>query len=329
MSGPSILCPIDFSDASRSALRHASALAEHFGSQLVVMTVNDTLLAEAAAMNTSVTAVKDDTLAALRHFFGETVDRCLKGVSVVFEAPTGKAHEQILDCARAHRVDLIVISSHGLTGFRKMFFGSTTERVLRETPVPVLIVPGNQRGPESVAEAVASIKRILAPVLVPGANKAQLAFVRGLSDALKIPTLLLHVVEPVRSVLPHSERYLAAVERERRARAEGALEQIAEELGGGRTEALIAYGEPAEEIVKVAGDRKAGLIVMTLVGSALEGPRIGSVTYRVLSATGRMVLALPPKSAGLPAAAHSAKAGDFSHRAKKAAPAMAARKGRQ
>jgi hypothetical protein len=78
---------------------------------------------------------------------------------------------------------------------------------------------------------------------------------------------------------------------------------------------LIAYGEPAEEIVKVAHDREVGLIVMTLVGSALEGPRIGSVTYRVLSAAGRLVLALPP---GLPAEAHRAKAGNFSEPVEKA-----------
>ena len=307
MSAPSILCPVDFSDASRSALRHAAVLAEHFGSQLVVLTVNDALLAEAAAMNSSAAAVTKDTLDALEHFVREAVDRSLKGVTVVFEAPTGKPHEEILRAAGAHRVDLIVISSHGLTGFRKMFFGSTTERVRRETSVPVLIVPGNQRGPESLAEALASVGRILAPVLVPGANPVQLAFVRGLSQVLNVPALLLHVVEPVRSVLPHSERYLVPVERERRARAEAELEKIAGEVPSRRTEALIAYGEPAEEIVKVAGDRKADLIVMTLVGSSLAGPRIGSVTYRVLSAAGRPVLALP------------GVARDFSHRAKKAA----------
>ena len=326
MSGPSILCPVDFSEASRSALRHAAALAEHFGSQLIVMTVNDALLAEAAAMNTSIAAVRQETLDALRRFFREAVDRCLKGVSVVFEAPTGKPHEEILRAARARRCDLIVISSHGLTGFRKMFFGSTTERVLRETTVPVFIVPGNQRGPENLTEAATSVRRILAPVLVPGASPTHLAVVRGLSDVLKVPALLLHVVEPVRSALPHSERYLAGVERERRARAEAALERLASDVGGVRTEALIAYGEPAEEIVKVADDRQVGLIVMTLVGSPLQGPRIGSVTYRVLSAAGRPVLALP---AGPPARVRSAKAGEFSHHAKKAARSELVRQGRR
>lgn len=45
---------------------------------------------------------------------------------------------------------------------------------------------------------------------------------------------------------------------------------------------LIAYGDPAEEIAKIARDWKAGLIVMGLHGSPILGPRMGSVTYRVL-----------------------------------------------
>lgn len=311
MNKPSILSPVDFSDASATALQYAAVLAEQFGSELVVMTAIDPLLAEAAAMGTSQACVRQDTLASLRQFFAAAVDRVPAGVSVVFETPTGKPHDEILRAARRHHSDLVVISSHGLTGFRKMFFGSTTERVLRETTMPVLIVPGNQRGPQGRADAAASLRRILAPVLLPETSPTHLALVRSLADALGASTLLLHVVEPVRSALPHSDRYLPSVERERRTRAETELAQIAGRFEGGRVEALIAYGEPAEEIVKVAGDRNAGLIVIGLTGSPLAGPRIGSVTYRVLSSAGRLVLALPP--------------GDFSQHGKKTARARQSR----
>src|SRR5207247_1358584 len=63
-----------------------------------------------------------------------------------------------------------------------------------------------------------------------------------------------------------------------------------------KPEMLIAYGEPAEEVAKVATDRNAGLIVMGLHSSPLLGPRMGSVTYRVLCLAHRLVLALPPGS---------------------------------
>ncbi len=67
---------------------------------------------------------------------------------------------------------------------------------------------------------------------------------------------------------------------------------------GRRPEALVAYGDTAEEVTKVARDRQVGLIVIGLHGSPLHGPRIGSVTYRVLCLSGALVLALPPSSLG-------------------------------
>ena len=49
---PSILCPIDFSSASAGALRYAAAIAEHFATRLIVLSVEDTLLTEAVDLGT-------------------------------------------------------------------------------------------------------------------------------------------------------------------------------------------------------------------------------------------------------------------------------------
>ena len=306
---PVILCPVDFSDASRGALRYGAALAEHFGSTLAVMTATDPLLAEAAAMETGAARFEASTRQALETFMAETLDRPLQGVTFELEAAIGKPDAEILRVARERRADIIVMSSHGLTGFRKMFFGSTTERVLRETTVPMLIVPGTDRGPRSLVEAVGSLRRLLAPVLLPHPHERQLAVTRGLAESLGVPTLLLHVVEPLRAILPESERHLGAVERERRVRAEAQLDAQASRIP--RAEPLIAYGEPSEEIVKVARDRGAGLIVIGLHSGSLSGPRVGTVTYRVLSASATPMLVLPPEAA---------KTGNFSQDAENPTP---------
>jgi universal stress protein A len=316
----SILCPVDFSAASRTALLYAAAIAEHFGSALVVMTANDPLLAEAAAMDAGHARVRDDTRRELERLFSETLERPLKGASVAFEVATGAPGPEILRVARARRAGLIVMSSHGLSGFRKLFFGSTTERVLRETPAPVLVVPGEARGPDSLEEAARSVRRVLSPVLPADTdgNARQIAVVQAIARALGVPAILLHVVEPVRAVLPKGDYFLPSIEQERRARAEAQLAALA---GGHQgLEPLIAYGEPSEEIVKVARDRGAGLIVMSLQGSPLAGARIGSVTYRVLCAARTLVLALP----GRP----SAGRGKI-RTARKITPAPAARDGRK
>ncbi len=300
---PSILCPVDFSAASRAALAYAAAICGHFGSELVVMTANDPLLAEAAAMDSSAARVRDETRAELKRFFAEAVERRIKGGEVVFDVATGEPAPEILRVARERASGLIVMSSHGLSGFRKMFFGSTTERVLRETRAPVLVVPGDARGPASFEEAARSVRRVLAPVLA-SRGAEQLTPVRAIVSALGVPAILLHVVEPVRAVLPKGDHYLPSIEQERRARAEAQLAEIAAGLPG--VEPLIAYGESSEEIVKVARDRGVGLIVMALQGSSLPGARIGSVTYRVLCSARTLVLAIPaavtPARGKIPAA---------------------------
>lgn len=316
MSAPAILCPVDFSEASRGALRYAAALAQHFRARLVVMTATDPLLAEAAAFKTSADAFEAATRDALERFAAEAFDDGQAGEAMSFEAAVGEADAEILRTARARRIALIVMSSHGLTGFRKMFFGSTTERVLRETGVPVLIVSGDDRGPISLAQLSRQVRRILLPVPLAGPAGPALEVARGIAAAVQAPVLLLHVVEPLRSVLTHGEPYLATVERERRLRAETALERIAGEQSGASIETLLSYGEPSEEIVKVARDRRVGVIVMGLQSSREGGRRIGSVTYRVLSAAGCPVLALP---ASLRVRAHGTRAGNFSRNAKKAA----------
>jgi nucleotide-binding universal stress UspA family protein len=185
-----------------------------------------------------------------------------------------------------------------LTGFRKLFFGSTTERVLRETVVPVLVTPGGDTGPNGFEEARKAVRRVLVPVDLTPATSHQLFVTRALAEALSVPLLVVHVIEPVRSLIA-GHGALSKVETERRARAEAELERATEALAGGPSvEGLLAYGEPAEEIAKVADDRDAGLIVMGLHSSPLLGPRMGSVTYRVLCLAHRLVLALPPLPAG-------------------------------
>ena len=291
---PSVLCPIDFSESSRGALRYARAIAAHFAARLTVMAVDDPLLGEAAAMSGDHTPVSEDTAREIDRFVHQTFKAAHRdGIDLRCEVATGKPAAEILRVSRERNCDLIVMSSHGLTGFRKMFFGSTTERVLRETTMPVLVTPGADHGPKEVEDVAALVRRVLVPVDFTGATTWQLRFARGLGEALNRPLLLVHVIEPVRTMVAAQSRL--HVDTERRSRAEGALESLVQAIPPTlKPEALVAYGEPAEEIAKLATDRDAGLIVMGLHSSPLTGPRMGSVTYRVLCLASRLVLAIPP-----------------------------------
>jgi universal stress protein A len=297
-SRPAILCPVDFSDASRGALRYARVLAEHFGGRLVILSVEDPLLTEAVDLGTGTVWDPEETRRELAHFAAGALGRNpLKSMNVDYEVAVGKPAKQILHVAQESACDLIVMSTHGLTGMRKMFFGSTTERVLRETTIPVLATPATGQEPDTVEDIRRLVGRILVPVDLTNASIRQVQIVRGLSEALNLPFIVTHVVEPVRSPLA-AKLHLPNIELERRTRAEDALAELLATVPRQlHPEALVAYGDPAEEIFKIARDRRAGLIVIGLHGSTALGPRMGSVTYRVLCLTSALVLALPPHPA--------------------------------
>lgn len=290
----SVLCPVDFSASSRGALRYAALIAAHFGARLTLLAVNDPLLGEADEF-AGPAHLTEDTTRELNRFFQQTFVERPHGISDVrLEVTTGKSAPEILRVSHERGCDLIVMGSHGLTGFRKMFFGSTTERVLRETTAPVLVTPGSDAGPEKLEDVPRLVRRVLAPVDLTASTPHQLHIARGLAEAIQVPILLLHVVEPVRTLSTAQPR-LSKVDAERRYRAERELESAVQDMPPRtKPEALVAYGEPAEEIAKVATDRGAGIIVMGLHSSPVLGPRMGSVTYRVFCLSHRLVLALPP-----------------------------------
>jgi universal stress protein A len=293
--GPVVLCPLDFSPASRVALQYATAIAERLKGRLVILAVADPLFAEAVALGTGAAWSPDETRDQLVRFAAEALaDSRLPAPDVEYAVTVGKPARQILQIARETACHLIVMSTHGVTGARKRFFGATTERVLRETTVPVLATPPGDTGPYTFEDIRRRVGRVLVPVDLSDASRSQVQIGRRIAEMLRVPFVVTSVVEPVRS--PGSTTlHLPSIELERRTRAEDLLARLATNVPGDRpSEALVAYGDPAEEIAKIARDRQAGLIVMGLEGSPLAGTHMGSVTYRVLCLVPALVLALPP-----------------------------------
>lgn len=298
VSSPSVLCPVDFSDNSRGALRYAALIASRLGARLTLLAVNDPVLVEATQLGAAPDHLVEDTVREVDRFCQRTLEGQLAGIGDVrLEVAAGKPADEILRVARDRRVDLIVMGSHGSTGVRKLFFGSTTERVLRETTVPVLVTPADDAGPVRPEDVDSTVRRILAPVDLTPATAHEVEVASQIAERLRVPLLLLHVIEPVRSMIAAHPR-LPKIESERRDRAERHLDELVAAVPPrARPEALVAYGEPAEEIAKVAAEREAGLIIMGLHSSPVLGPRMGSVTYRVLCLAHRLVLAIPPQPA--------------------------------
>ena len=292
---PSILCPIDYSDASAGALRYAAAVAEHFVARLIVLSVEDPLLTTAMDLGTGAHWTADVSEREMAKFVSRVFGEDTAALGIEYDVAVGKPPVEILRVARERSCDLVVMSSHGLTGARKFFFGSTTERVLRETSVPVLITPPVNPGPVHVEDARRLLGRIVVPVDLSPSSLHQTQVARALAEALNVPLVLVHVIEPVKSHLL-SRLHVSGLDSSRRAVAEEGLEELIATVPRRlRPEALVVSGDPAEETAKVARDRNAGLVVIGLHGSPLLGPRMGSVTYRLLCLSPALVLAIPPR----------------------------------
>lgn len=136
----SILCPVDFSEHSRAALRHAAALASRSRGRVTVLFVNDPLLIAAAAAAYDARVLAASTDADLRRFVTTSLPAAAVR-RVRYAAAIGKPGREIVRLAAKQGADLIVMGTHGLGAAGRLFFGSATDYVLRHTPVPLLAVP--------------------------------------------------------------------------------------------------------------------------------------------------------------------------------------------
>jgi nucleotide-binding universal stress UspA family protein len=291
----SILCPVDFSEHSAHALRYAAALAGMARATLTVAWVTDPLLDRAAAVY-ALDPRGEQTHADLREFVSGALPR---GVPWLPEPhlviSVGPPDREILKIARKQHADLIVVGTHGLSGYRKMFFGSTTERVLRHTTIPVLAVPIPDGALALSSEAPhLQVGPIVVAIDLSEESRALAGFGARLATALSAHPLFAHVVPSDSG----PARWRSAVEAHHRSMLDDAqreLSRLAAETGEGTAETVVLPGHPAEQIAALAATRHAGLIVMGLMSwTGRLAPRPGSIAYRVLIVTPTPVLAVPP-----------------------------------
>lgn len=134
----SILVPVDLSQASERALAHANQLAEFLDDGLIVFVVVD------HAMLHAFRPIAESEHVTER----QAIDAQVSGVAASATVPTRVVvveDEQvpgtIIDTAKAEGCRLIVMASRGRSGVQRWMLGSVTERVVRASEVPVLIVP--------------------------------------------------------------------------------------------------------------------------------------------------------------------------------------------
>jgi universal stress protein A len=144
-----ILAPTDLSELSCLGVRHALETARSRGAEVIVYHVIDVAdewidrREEFSLIRDMLTRGKHLLDRFLREKFGDQID--LVEIRQVVEF--GAAHTNIVEKANREEVDMIVMSTHGRTGFDHFLMGSVAEKVIARAPCPVLVIPPPARKP--------------------------------------------------------------------------------------------------------------------------------------------------------------------------------------
>jgi nucleotide-binding universal stress UspA family protein len=154
-----ILVPVDFSDSSARALRHASNRAAETGGSLIIIYV---VPADYGWLGFGRNELRDldrslqrQAANRLRAFAEENVR---KNVPADMEVRVGRPAEEIVAAARQSKCNSIILSTRGLTGLDKFLIGSVADRVARLAPCPVVLVRPGKRSPDRKFPAVLRFK---------------------------------------------------------------------------------------------------------------------------------------------------------------------------
>ena len=300
-----ILCPIDFSDYSRRALDHAVAIARWYESKIVVLHVFSAAPVAAYAPGAPgfdpvvlTRADRDRLLLELQRFI-ET--ECPPAVPVEAIVREGSAAGEILSQAAAVKADLLVMGTHGRSGFERLLLGSVTEKAIRKASCPVLTVPLHH--PDAVPAAPVLFKRILCPVDFWESSMQALSFATSLAQEADAELTVLHVMAHGLEDTPDLYDTLISDERlsvadYRRRREEVARERLNDAVPDSvatycRVETMTTHGKPGREILRIAAERQAELIVIGVRGrGTTDLAFFGSTTNHVVRGADCPVLTL-------------------------------------
>jgi nucleotide-binding universal stress UspA family protein len=285
-----ILCPTDLSEASVPSLTYAAAFAVWYGARLTVLHVVPTFEpitvgpgAFYGPLQTVLPLSRDEVLGEMRRI---TDSAGIGSIHANLSAQEGDPTKTIVEQALATAADLVVMGTHGRSGFERLLIGSVAEKVLHKAPCPVLLVP-----PHVTAKAHpdVSFKHILCPIDFSPSALLALGFAVDLAGQSGGLVTVLHALESLAEEdprenahfnVPEYRRYLVA-DAQQRVRALVTEESPA----GSAVEDRVVLGRAYREILQTVADSSIDLIVMGAQGRGGLGLTLfGSTTQQVVRA---------------------------------------------
>jgi nucleotide-binding universal stress UspA family protein len=285
-----ILFPTDFTPHARSALKYAAGFARHGNGRIVLLTVQADQVPP-NLMTMPAHLLKDENTQWLSQIRGQVkdllTDPLFEGLEVEPVIVEGEPAREIANAVRDYDIDLITVVTHGRRGLARALWGSTAEEIIAEAPCPVLTLRPpqhdfvEQRGPQTDIR----LDRILLATNFRPSSIAATHLARELATATNAELHAAYVIgdyfEQLSVMFPEGGH--SALTR-MRTEVSDRMQTFASEADG-RVCTHIAEGRPYAEIVRLAAEIDADLIVIgTSVHASLFGgaPALGSEIERVV-----------------------------------------------
>ena len=289
-----ILCPVDFSDFSRHALDYAVALARQQQAHVTALYVVPPLQTTYPALGVgayvpyvySVDDLKQFQL-SLQRFVSHV------GYPVTSVSVEALVVDEILKRASELPADLIVMGTHGRSGFDRLFLGSVAERVLVKAPCPVLTIP--PRAPDTAPSADLKFRNVLCAIDFSPSSVAALKYA-GRFAANGAQLRVLHVTErlPGWQLVPAVATGAADDPLVVLHEAHDRIHQMVRSTvtGAKHVQELVSEGDAGDEILEAARTDGVDLIVMGAHAGRAGLLGFGSTSHDVLRGATCPVLTL-------------------------------------
>jgi nucleotide-binding universal stress UspA family protein len=284
-----IVCAVDFSDHSKHALEYAVAMGTYYEARVTALHVYSAV----PVVTTAPFGLEAMQVVSLKQVDREAVDAAARRFVEQVPSPVAidvrtveglNVADEVAVQAGLLDADLLVIGSHGRSGFERLLLGSTADRVLRKARTPVLVVPphaAGHPGPQALP-----FKRILCPIDFSESSIRALEFALHLAEEGDAHLTLLHAIElppELHEALP-MDVDIRGVRMAAGEACKTRLEALVPE--GARTyctiETRVVEGKAHREILAAAAGLNADLIVMGVLGrGAVDVAIFGSNTQSV------------------------------------------------
>jgi nucleotide-binding universal stress UspA family protein len=297
-----ILVPIDFSKMSLRAIQIAMQLARRFTASIHLAHVRQ--FNYAADFVTPAPPAVPFTMMSYDQDGDRTALKQLRKVGSEFGVPPANCHvlngappfDEICRLAQIMPADLIVMPTHGRTGLKHVFLGSTAERIVQHSPCPVLVTRGSALRPEGAMRY--SIKTILVPVDFSSCSREGVRYAIAFAKQFGAKITLVHATY-LGYIYSSEGTAIYDIPRMQKAARKSAERKMRElvrsvKFGSVKFEAAFTEGSPVIDICASAKDHDFDLIITSTHGfTGFKHVLIGSIAEQIVRHAPCSVLVVP------------------------------------